>query len=327
MRHKTSSRVSLSGFTPKPLGFTLIELLVVIAIIAILAAILFPVFAQAREKARQTSCLSNTKQIGLGMMMYVQDYDETWPRAQYNVDPGLVPGAPATSNTGTAFASSGFEVTAGGQQFNHFKWYGWLFPYTKNIQIFNCPSRTPLKTTWEKGGQITNAYALNLSVTGFSATTAAFPDRINSSFQGGSLAGTSRPADQVLVMENFRSTLSSALQPGAAATDPGVAWPHANRELWATLLTVGVPAQGVAPRDSAPHNEGMNIAYCDGHAKWMKASQFLNNCPPRTAGIDPKGYYNPGTSSAITRTSGNPVGSTAAPALVGEWPLWGLGVN
>ena len=63
----------------KPQGFTLIELLVVIAIIAILAAILFPVFAQAREKARQTACLSNQKQIGIGIMMYAQDYDETYP--------------------------------------------------------------------------------------------------------------------------------------------------------------------------------------------------------------------------------------------------------
>lgn len=60
-------------------GFTLIELLVVIAIIAILAAILFPVFAQAREKARQTTCVSNLKQIGTAFMMYVQDYDETYP--------------------------------------------------------------------------------------------------------------------------------------------------------------------------------------------------------------------------------------------------------
>ncbi|WP_395145752.1 prepilin-type N-terminal cleavage/methylation domain-containing protein, partial [Armatimonas sp.] len=67
----------------KKRAFTLIELLVVIAIIAILAAILFPVFAQAREKARQTSCLSNQKQIGLGVMQYVQDYDETYPTAYY----------------------------------------------------------------------------------------------------------------------------------------------------------------------------------------------------------------------------------------------------
>ena len=64
----------------KNAAFTLIELLVVIAIIAILAAILFPVFAQARDKARQTSCLSNMKQLGLGEMMYIQDYDETFPR-------------------------------------------------------------------------------------------------------------------------------------------------------------------------------------------------------------------------------------------------------
>ncbi|MFS8808670.1 DUF1559 domain-containing protein, partial [Synechococcus sp. R6-10] len=64
-------------------GFTLIELLVVIAIIAILAAILFPVFAQAREKARQTTCLSNGKQIGLATMMYVNDYDEMFPFQQW----------------------------------------------------------------------------------------------------------------------------------------------------------------------------------------------------------------------------------------------------
>ena len=65
-------------------GFTLIELLVVIAIIAILAAILFPVFAQARASARQTTCISNVKQVGLGAMMYAQDYDETYPRMDNN---------------------------------------------------------------------------------------------------------------------------------------------------------------------------------------------------------------------------------------------------
>jgi prepilin-type N-terminal cleavage/methylation domain-containing protein/prepilin-type processing-associated H-X9-DG protein len=95
---------------PPAFGFTLIELLVVIAIIAILAAILFPVFAQAREKARGISCLSNCKQIGLAVQMYSQDYDET-----------VVPFA-----VGTAFFPTMFSAL--------------LDPYVKNQQIWKCPS-------------------------------------------------------------------------------------------------------------------------------------------------------------------------------------------
>ncbi len=93
----------------KKRGFTLIELLVVIAIIAILAAILFPVFAKAREKARQASCQSNLKQCGLGIMMYVQDYDE---RYMY-----------------------GWHVYSCSST-----WEGFILPYVKNEQIFACPS-------------------------------------------------------------------------------------------------------------------------------------------------------------------------------------------
>jgi len=101
-------------------AFTLIELLVVIAIIAILAAILFPVFAQAREKARSASCLSNEKQIGLGLMMYTQDYDETYPTAyQYK------------NNTAT---------TNGGSSGGYIHYTSVVHPYVKNEQVWVCPS-------------------------------------------------------------------------------------------------------------------------------------------------------------------------------------------
>ena len=94
-------------------GFTLIELLVVIAIISILAAILFPVFARARENARRASCQSNLKQIGMGFIMYVQDYDERYPMAEWTVSPA-VDGA----------------------------WPVILQPYLKSTQIFHCPSNS-----------------------------------------------------------------------------------------------------------------------------------------------------------------------------------------
>ncbi len=98
-------------------GFTLIELLVVIAIIAVLAALLFPVFAQAREKARQTACLSNLKQVGTALALYVQDFDEVFPKAEF----------------------------WGGGSFSEY--YSWssrrcLQPYLKNVGVYRCPSDT-----------------------------------------------------------------------------------------------------------------------------------------------------------------------------------------
>src|SRR5438270_1578858 len=88
----------------RPDGFTLIELLVVIAIIAILAAILFPVFARVREKARTTTCVSNCRQIGTGLMMYAQDYDETMPVALAEADQSYVKGFPCQpTSQGTSF--------------------------------------------------------------------------------------------------------------------------------------------------------------------------------------------------------------------------------
>src|SRR6056297_1336901 len=102
-------------------GFTLIELLVVIAIIAILAAILFPVFARAREKARQTSCLNNLKQMGLGMLMYAQDYDERFCGRYINpqyVPYPTVPDEPDFNKGDTEWCNS---------------WPSLIYPYVKNV--------------------------------------------------------------------------------------------------------------------------------------------------------------------------------------------------
>jgi len=115
----TKSKVLL---TEPRKGFTLIELLVVIAIISILAAILFPVFARARENARRATCLSNLKQIGLGMLMYNQDYDERYPKTYSALASGDIP-----ADNEVFF--DGFE-----------SWQQMIYPYVKSHQLFFCPN-------------------------------------------------------------------------------------------------------------------------------------------------------------------------------------------
>ena len=147
-------------------GFTLIELLVVIAIIAILAAILFPVFARAREKARQSSCLSNVKQLMLGTLMYAQDYDEVLPR---HINDHLG------------------DEWPGGERY-----LGWTYmiePYIKNRQILMCPSRTTANTHYNYWMIPTN-YAIRERVAGrtlayFTVPSETFMYTDNTSFQHG----------------------------------------------------------------------------------------------------------------------------------------------
>ena len=135
----STERNSVSARPGARRGFTLIELLVVIAIIAILAAILFPAFARARENARRTSCLSNLKQIGLGFMQYTQDYDEKFPLSI--VGQGN-PGGPYIQSTpGTPGVE--FKTSDGNNPAHNVSWMDCLHPYIKSTQLFICPSGRP----------------------------------------------------------------------------------------------------------------------------------------------------------------------------------------
>jgi prepilin-type N-terminal cleavage/methylation domain-containing protein/prepilin-type processing-associated H-X9-DG protein len=157
-------------------GFTLIELLVVIAIIAILAAILFPVFARAREKARQSSCLSNVKQITLGAQMYVQDYDEKFPFALASITSRV---------TGGYFA----KYYYGDETRSYYPiWIDVIMPYTMNEQIFVCPSKS---SDWVGYG-----YNVYLGYVG------GHPTRSGPLYDGVALSDIEKPAEHAMIIDH-----------------------------------------------------------------------------------------------------------------------------
>jgi prepilin-type N-terminal cleavage/methylation domain-containing protein/prepilin-type processing-associated H-X9-DG protein len=188
----------------KPQGrayaFTLIELLVVIAIIAILAAILFPVFARARENARRASCLSNVKNLGLAVMMYTQDYDERLPR--------ITTCGSATLETGKTTGSS-----CGGGQYLHL-WQHVIYPYVNSPQAYLDPSAS---VTWDGSYTGHMAFGYNLGISGTALAAIPQPSELlllgDSFYDGNSSSSTYSPNSYLL-------TPFDGDRPNASLPDP-----------------------------------------------------------------------------------------------------------
>lgn len=234
-------------------GFTLIELLVVIAIIAILAAILFPVFAQAREAARKTSCLSNLKQMGSGLTLYSQDYDEQLPPAWI--------GYPSVPFPGYA------------------RWMDVVQPYVKNVGIFTCPSSTANYAPVPTGGTVAGSgvvdknggYAMNVAF--YDNSDAAQPPTpvpdVPGEFPKG-LASLAVPADTAYVFD-FQNGWGSF-----QCVWPNIAWQQANLKIDNTVKprTLG---KGGWLREW--HMDKINVLFCDGHAKSVSLDWLAEVAP------------------------------------------------
>ena len=220
----------------KKRGFTLIELLVVIAIIAILAAILFPAFAKAREAARRSSCSSNLKQIGISMMQYSQEYDE------HVVPTVAFLGASPGNNGNVAWPAS-------------------LQPYLKSTQLFTCPSDSKtgningfFQQGWVGAGKANfhTSYIYNSDLGGFYTTSA-------------SLAAIVSPATTVAVTDGGADW---------AASNPTTWTQNDNFTFYMDAVNTSAPFNTSAPH--ARHLETTNVLFADGHVKALRVEKFFD---------------------------------------------------
>ncbi|HEY3329002.1 MAG TPA: DUF1559 domain-containing protein [Capsulimonadaceae bacterium] len=226
-------------------AFTLIELLVVIAIIAILAAVLFPVFATAREKARQSTCASNQKQLGIAFLSYVNDYDEMLPS-----------GIPATSS-GSGFFATG-QMGCG--------WAGEVYDYLKARGVYGCPSDANVVTT---GNNQSCSYSYNSYIAGLNVSKIPEPSRI---LLLSEIVGWQVNVTLPLESTGNRSTIDKGtcigyMSPGGTQIF-SVYGPGNKQGLKVTGSYIDYALDsnyGTLPR----HSEGASYLLTDGHVKWF----------------------------------------------------------
>jgi len=240
-------------------GFTLIELLVVIAIIAILAAILFPVFAKVREKARQISCLSNEKQIGLATLEYTQDYDETIPYGPDGYQGGSTYGIPAG-------------------------WAGLIYPYLKSTAVLKCPDDPqPLDVVSYAinaylGKVYTAAPGSALSLPSFASptTTVMYCECTGSFVTAGAISYYQWDAADIAAGYDLGSPATNGIGAwGISSNIPSAApWGGVQLETGYMANQTQASTYGDGYQETLPglHTGGSNFVLCDGHAKWYNAS-------------------------------------------------------
>ena len=287
-------------------GFTLIELLVVIAIIAILAAILFPVFTKVREKARQTACMSNMKQLGLAFIQYNQDNDESMPP---RFDPQFAQGKPGGGQGG---------------------WAGDIFPYVKSQGAFACPSDGSRNVNDPSGvpyGKISYAFNENLYVKG-----TAWDEYYSGRDSYGSTASYNAPTNTVLLfeIEHFEPTDYWTI-PGLDDVSPDsvgapgqwcgtrVNSPYCST-LYATGYVGGYTDLNLTNKGEGRHTGMANYLAADGHVKSLNPSAVSGGFAAANAttaevhstSVGSLNDYAAGTSS-MTQQNGSKVALTFSP--------------
>jgi prepilin-type N-terminal cleavage/methylation domain-containing protein/prepilin-type processing-associated H-X9-DG protein len=241
-------------------GFTLIELLVVVAIISLLAAILFPVFARARENARRAGCMSNMKQMGLAMMMYAQDYDGRMVSEVLENSDGI----------------KAFTYANGGKNTRE-RWWLALYPYTKSYQVYNCPSADSA-INFEGNYGTVSSYAYNylhpygpLFPSGNGSRGVSMgPDRA----PGALMSVVANPAKTIAITEGSQDSLRyNATNSNFLAT----------KETLAYRGTCESNISGISSSDyhqrclRVRHFDTMNCLFVDGHVKAMKWENILGD--------------------------------------------------
>lgn len=253
-------------------GFTLIELLVVIAIIAILAAILFPVFAKAREKARQTACLSNMKQLGLSFAQYTSDYDELYP--------------------------CGNDQTIGSSSYGR-GWFKQIYSYAKSHGLQSCPDDP---TTSTSVNTFVLSYGFNFHLTS---------SKPGSGFTGPSLESKlTSPSATVMVCEiqgNKVDVETSGYIEQQSSTVTGKDGPYFSGTM-ATGVFPGRSFGVIGTPDGTVHTGGSNFLAADNHAKWLPPGRlsggYADAATPQSAQVPGNGSANASGTAALDNGGG-----------------------